>query len=118
MAHKVLIVEDDALLARGLEVKLKHEGLFTTITVDGEEALKALEENDFDVILLDLVMPTMDGFQVLEALQKAGKKPTVFVLTNLSQHEDEVRARALGAKRFFIKSDTSLNKIVEAVKAV
>jgi DNA-binding NarL/FixJ family response regulator len=61
----------------------------------------------------------MDGFQVLEQLKAKSKRPrAVFVLSNLSQHEDEARVLALGAKRFFIKSDTPLTTIVDEVRKV
>jgi DNA-binding response OmpR family regulator len=76
-----------------------------------------LDKGGFDVVLLDLMMPTMDGFQVLERLKEKGDMPTIFVLSNLSQREDEERVLSLGAKKFFVKSNTPLAKIVEEVKA-
>lgn len=113
---RVLIVEDERPLAHALELKLQHEGFATVVAQNGEECLKAIDEHEFDVVLLDLVMPVLDGFQVLEQLQKKPKKPVVFVLSNLSQAEDEMRVRALGAKKYFIKSDTPLEVIVNEVK--
>jgi len=62
------------------------------------------------------MMPVMDGFEVLKQLQGKPKKPIVFVLSNLSQHEDESRVLGAGAKKYFIKSDTPLSVIVEEVK--
>lgn len=113
---RVLIVEDERPLAHALELKLQHEGFATVVAVNGEECLRAIDEQVFDVVLLDLVMPVLDGFQVLEKLQEKPNKPVVFVLSNLSQAEDEDRVRKLGAKKYFIKSDTPLETIVNEVK--
>jgi DNA-binding response OmpR family regulator len=117
-SKSILIVEDEKPLSHALELKLKSEGFEVTVAINGEEALAAVKSREFDVMLLDLMMPTMDGFQVLQQMQSDSKQPkTVFVLSNLSQQEDEERVLALGAKKFFIKSDTSLSTIVEEVKA-
>ena len=115
-AKSVLVVEDEKPLAHALTLKLQHEGFEVTGASNGQECLALIESRHFDVILLDLMMPTMDGFQVLATLQKKPEMPTVFVLSNLSQHEDEERVLSLGAKKFFIKSDTPLTTIVEEVK--
>ncbi len=113
---RVLIVEDEKPLSHALDLKLQHEGFTTTVATNGQEALDALESSQFDLILLDLMMPMIDGFQVLEKLSTSGKMPTVFVLSNLSQHEDEERALALGAKKYFVKSNTPLSVIIEEAK--
>lgn len=115
-SKKILIAEDERPLSHALELKLRHEGFNVAIATNGEECLRLLDEQTFDVLLLDLMMPVVDGFQVLEGLRKKSKAPTVFVLSNLSQQEDEDRVLALGAKKFFIKSDTPLTTIIEEVK--
>src|SRR5688500_18952363 len=105
----ILIVEDEKPLAHALELKLKGEGFTTIVVSNGQEALDAIKQQTYDVMLLDLMMPTLDGFQVLQQIQGLSQKPpVVFVLSNLSQHEDEERVLALGARKFFIKSDTPL----------
>ena len=114
----ILIVEDEKPLAHALELKLQHEGFVVTVASNGQECLDLLESQQFDVLLLDLIMPVLDGFQVLEHLQQKPTKPAIFVLSNLSQHEDEERALHLGARKFFIKSDTPLTTIVDEVKKV
>ncbi len=113
---RVLIVEDEKPLSHALELKLTSEGYTTVVATNGQEALDALKNAEFDVMLLDLMMPTVDGFQVLQQMKGLASSPIVFVLSNLSQHEDEEKALALGAKKFFIKSDTPLSTIVEEVK--
>jgi DNA-binding response OmpR family regulator len=112
----VLIVEDERPLAHALELKLQKEGFKVMVATNGQEGLDLIEKEKFDVVLLDMMMPVMDGFQVLQELQKKPERPTVFVLSNLSQREDESRVLEHGAKKYFIKSDTPLSVIVEEVK--
>lgn len=117
MANKrILIVEDEKPLAHALELKLQHEGCNVTVASNGKDCLELIDNQVFDIVLLDLMMPVMDGFQVLAELQNKSNKPNVFVLSNLSQHEDEERVLALGAKKYFIKSDTPLSVIVDEIK--
>ncbi len=113
---RVLIVEDERPLSHALELKLAHEGIDSTVVPNGQEALDLLAKQHFDVMLLDMMMPVMDGFQVLEHLQKMSSIPTVFALSNLSVHDDQERVLAMGAKKYFIKSDTPLSLIVEEIK--
>jgi len=112
---KILIIEDEKPIARALELKLTYEGFETTVTFDGESALKKLEKETFDLILCDLVMPKVDGFKVLEAIKNKKVATPVMVLTNLGQQDDEERARSLGAKEFFIKADTPITDIVKRI---
>lgn len=117
MATKnVLVIEDEKPLYTALRLKLEHEGIKVTVATDGQEALDLLLKNDYDLVLMDLIMPNIDGFQTMEQLAKIGKHPKVYIMSNLSQPEDETRARELGASKFFIKSDTSLTAIVEEIK--
>jgi DNA-binding response OmpR family regulator len=114
---RVLIVEDEKPLAHALELKLKHEGFDAVIAINGEECLKQLDNGHFDVLLLDMMMPVMDGFQVLQEIHKrSGDKPTIYALSNLSLHDDQDRVIGMGAKKYFIKSDTPLSVIVEEIK--
>lgn len=114
---KVLIVEDEKPLSHALELKLGHEGIATAIANNGQECIDLLAKEQFDVVLLDMMMPVMDGFQVLEHIQAMpGTHPTVFALSNLSVHDDQTRVLGAGAKKYFIKSDTPLSVIVEEVK--
>lgn len=110
---KILIIEDEKPIARVMGLKLTRAGFETKIANDGEEGMKILEKEKFDLILLDLVMPKMDGFSTLEALKEKQIKTPVVMLSNLSQEDDEKKARELGAKGFFIKSNTPISNIVE-----
>ncbi|MEK9130045.1 MAG: response regulator [Patescibacteria group bacterium] len=117
MSKKILIIEDEKSIARALELKFIHEGFDVICVTDGENGILYLEKETFDFILLDLIMPKINGFQVLETLNKKGVKiPPIVVLSNLSQADDEKRVMELGAIAFFVKSNISLFEIVEWVK--
>lgn len=117
MAKKVLVVEDERPLARALELKLTHEGFTVTVARNGQECLDFMQKDTYDVVLLDMMMPVLDGFQVLQKLaERKITLPTIFVTSNLSMREDEDRILSLGAKKFFVKSDTPLAQLVEEVK--
>lgn len=113
---KVLIVEDEKPLAHALELKLQHENITAAIATNGQEALDLLKKDKFDVVLLDMMMPVMDGFTALQEIAKLPNPPTVFALSNLSVHDDQNRVLELGAKKYFIKSDTPLSVIVDEIK--
>jgi DNA-binding response OmpR family regulator len=115
---RVLIVEDERPLAHALELKFSHEGYETKVCSNGAEGLKMAGETSFDVILLDLIMPEMDGFTFLGEIAKTKKKTPIIVLTNLGQEEDRKRAEALGAKGYFVKSNTPIAQIVEHVRSI
>ena len=117
MGKLLLIVEDERPLAHALELKLKSVGYETVVASNGQEALDALDKQKFDMMLLDLMLPVMDGFQVLEQMNKKQDKPVVVVLTNLGQLEDEKRARELGAKKYLVKSDTPLSALVRELES-
>ena len=111
----ILIVEDEKPLSHALELKLHNEGHTTRVVTNGQDALSAIKEDDFDVMLLDMMMPVMDGFQVLEKLQDVEKKPVIFVLSNLSLHDDKDRVLGMGARDFFVKSEISLADVVHEI---
>lgn len=113
---KILIIEDEKPLARALELKLSHEGFSVETLSNGESAISLLKKEEFSFVICDLVMPKVDGFEILQQIKENNIKIVVIVLTNLSQPEDEKRVRALGASEFFIKSDTPLSKIVTYIK--
>ena len=99
MAKKVLIVEDEKPLARALE--FTHAGFETRTAHDGEDGLAVLEKEKFDLILCDLVMPKVDGFQVLQLLKDKKIRVPVIVLTNLDlQHRSHciLRLKALSCR--------------------
>ncbi len=115
---KILIVDDEKPMARAFGLKLNHVGFVSRTAGDGEEALVALKKEKFDLIILDLVMPKMDGFELLARLKEEGSTVPIIVTTNLSQAEDAKRAKELGARDYFVKSDTPIASIVDHVKTL
>ena len=112
----ILVAEDEEPMAHALELKLTNEGFSVVVVQNGKEALSYIHTNHPDAILLDLVMPEMNGFQVLEALTKESQKPHIFVTSNLGQSEDITKAKEMGAIEYFVKSETSIKEIVQKVK--
>lgn len=115
----ILIVEDEKPMAHALSMKLDGEGFATVTASNGEEALEALQENTVNLILLDVVMPGLNGFDFLKELKEnpEQKNIPVIIISNLSQTEDEQKAKELGAVKYFVKSDTPIATIVDEVKA-
>lgn len=113
---KILIVEDEPIVSRALELKLNSEGYTTTMAANGQEALDLLAKNKYSLVLLDLIMPVLDGFDVLREMKKNNNKTKVIVATNLSQEDDQKRARELGAVDYFVKSETPISEVVEKVE--
>jgi len=118
--YKILVVEDDFFLIKVLQTKLVNEGYQVEIAADGVLALETLKRFTPDLILLDLVMPRKDGFEVLEDIshdKKLSKIP-VIVLTNLGQESDVERVKVYGVKDYFVKSDISIDEVVEKARKV
>lgn len=115
---KILLVEDEKPMARALSLKLQNSNYQVTMVHDGQAALDAVKADKFDLILMDLVMPKMDGFTLLQNLKDLGVKTPTVVLSNLSQDEDFQKAKELGATDFFIKSDIPVSSVVEKVKGL
>ena len=113
---KILIVEDERLIAKPLGMKLQFAGFETKNAYDGDEALAILENEKFDLVLLDLMMPKVDGFDVLTKLKAKGDMTPVIIASNLNQEKDISRVLELGVTSYYVKSDTTLDEIVENVK--
>lgn len=114
----ILIVEDDKFLRELLERKLRGEGLQTVTAVDGNEALKKMEEESPQLVLLDLILPGMDGFDVLKKMKENEKiaKVPVIILSNLGQKEEVEKGLKLGADDYMIKAHFTPDEIVEKIQ--
>ena len=117
---KILVVEDDTYLTNAYRVKLSKSGFEVKNAFDGEEALEVLKTYLPDLILLDIVMPKMDGFATLAEIKKNEKIKNVPVIlcSNLGQKEDIDRGMNLGAKEFFIKTDFTLNNLIDKINSI
>jgi len=118
-ARRVLLAEDDRFLRRAAEARLRRHGLEVLTAADGEEALRLARAEPLDLILLDVVMPKLQGFEVLKALKQdeATAHIPVIVLSNLGQERDVAQAKALGALAFLVKAHLSLQDLVDRVDA-
>lgn len=117
-SKNILIAEDERPLAEALKAKIARAGYRVAVASDGEKALQMLSEAAYDAVILDLVMPKKDGFAVLESMKSLKTKPVVIVLTNLAQEEDRLRVLSLGAKEYFVKSNTPLSAIIEYLENI
>jgi DNA-binding response OmpR family regulator len=118
--HKILVVEDETFLVKIYSVKLKKEGYDVAIATDGEEAVRMAEEVKPDLILLDLILPKLNGFEALERIRAtaANRETPVLVLSNLGQEEDIKRAESLGATDYLVKANFSIQDIVVKIRGV
>jgi CheY-like chemotaxis protein len=116
--RRVLLAEDDRFLRKAAETTLKRSGYAVLATADGEEALRVAKSDPPDLILLDLVMPKMNGFEVLRALKRdaATAGIPVIILSNLGQDRDVQQAMEAGAAAYFVKADLPLQALVQRVE--
>lgn len=114
----ILLVEDEQMLADMYKAKFTMENYETVTASNGIEGLAAARSHKPDLILLDIIMPKMDGFLTLLELKKdtALKDIPVILLTNLGQEDDIAKGRKLGATDYFVKSNHSPSEIVEKIQ--
>lgn len=112
----LLVAEDDAVLRNLYEKKFALEGFTVRSAVDGEEAVKMIKEKKPSILLLDIHMPKVDGFQVLREFPPAGRGFPVIMLTNFDQAEFKLRALELGADDYFVKKDMTMRSLADMVK--
>lgn len=113
--EKILVVEDDKFLIKAYNIKFTRAGFEVITATDGAEGLEMAKKELPKLILLDLMLPKIDGFEFLKrmAVDESLKNIPVIVLSNLGQQTDKERALALGAKEYLIKADYSLDEIIE-----
>mgnify|MGYP001363804240 CR=1 FL=1 len=117
MANKsILLVEDDRAIREILELKLNNAGFSVKIAENGEQAIEQLKTGKFDLILMDLIMPQMNGFDLLEKLHGLNNQIPKIVMSNLDQPEDIEKVKKMGAITFLSKFETTITGIVDYVK--
>jgi DNA-binding response OmpR family regulator len=116
---RILVVEDDEFLRSLAAKRLDKEGFLVSVAVDGDSALAGVKENRPDLVLLDLILPGINGFEVLQQLQRDESLKTipVIVFSNLGQPEDIERAKNYGAVDYFIKSNLTLDDLMVKIKS-
>ena len=117
-SKSILLVEDDEFLAELYATKLNLEGFEVSLAVDGEKGVKMAKEVKPDLILLDIILPKMDGFEVLKTIKqdKDLKNIPVILLTNLSQKDEVKKGLDLGANDYLIKAHFMPSEVVKKIK--
>ncbi|MFH1401371.1 MAG: response regulator [Parcubacteria group bacterium] len=120
MEKIILIVEDDKFLRELMAQKLIREGFNISEAVDGEEGLKKIKEEKPRLVLLDLILPGIDGFEVLSKIKEDPEisQTPVIILSNLGQREDVERGLKLGATDYLIKAHFTPGEIIEKIKNI
>lgn len=116
--YKVLVVEDDPSLGVMYKTKFDADGYETILAVNGAEGVEAAKKNKPDIILLDVIMPLMDGFSALIEIKKDPKIKNipVVLLTNLGTDEDKAKGEKLGAVDYVVKSNFTPSQVSEMIK--
>lgn len=119
MAETILIIEDDKFLRELIVQKLTKEGYATSEAVDGEEGIKEVKEGKPALVLLDLILPGIDGFEVLSRMKEDPvlAQIPVIILSNLGQKDDVEKGLKLGAIDYLIKAHFTPGEIIEKIKA-
>src|SRR3989344_5619420 len=120
MAKTILIIEDDKFLRELIVQKLLREGYEISEALDGEEGIKKIKEEKPDLILLDLILPGIDGFEVLSQMREESRLSSipVIILSNLGQKEDVEKGMKLGAVDYLIKAHFTPGEIIEKIKNI
>jgi len=114
----ILLIEDDEFLAELYGTKLSLESYEVALASDGEKGLKMIKEKKPSLILLDIILPKMDGFEILKAMKadKEVKNIPVILLTNLSQKDEVKKGLDLGARDYLIKAHFMPSEVVKKIK--
>ena len=115
---RIIYIEDEPFFAGTMSRLLSEAGYATAVASDGEKGLALVQKEKPDLVLLDLVLPKIDGKQVLKTLKEdeATKNIPVIVLSNLSAETDQKEVEALGAAGFYVKAMTLPTALVEAIR--
>ena len=118
MSKKILIIEDETALLYALQSQLSAEGYNTITANDGEKALKVLANEKPDAIILDIILPKIDGWQLLKKIKADNRmsKIPVIIISNLSDDVSRARGIELGAKDYLLKTNYSVSELVEKIK--
>lgn len=115
---KILVIEDEATLQKALDDVLSQEGFEVFSATDGIIGLEVAKKEKPDLVLLDIILPKMDGFEVLSKLKASDENTPVVILTNLSDLSDVQKALDLGATTYLVKADYHLNEVIQKIKEI
>lgn len=120
MAQKILVIEDDKFLRELIARKLREEDYEVAEAIDGEEGIRKIKEEEPALVLLDLILPGIDGFEVLNKMKgdvQISQIP-VIILSNLGQREDIEKGLKLGATDYLVKAHFTPAEIIDKIKKV
>ncbi|RJR31592.1 response regulator [Candidatus Parcubacteria bacterium] len=117
-SNKILIVEDDQFLAKMLSKTLESHGYDIVLANNGREGLLKVSTEKPKLVLLDIILPDIDGFDILETIRKDAqtKKIPVIIMSNLGQQEDIRQGKTLGAQDYLVKSEIKLDQVVDKIR--
>jgi DNA-binding response OmpR family regulator len=119
--NKILLVEDDPMIVRMYQRKLENDGFKVSLAFNGEEGLAAVKNDRPDIILLDIMMPKMNGIETLKAVKADAltKDIPVIILTNLGDRPEDVqKCKELGAADYLVKANVQLKELSEKIKSI
>lgn len=114
----ILVAEDDSFYGDIYDKKLKDAGFQVEVVCDGKKALDKIKKRKPDLFLLDLIMPVLDGFSVLEELKKQDKIKDlkIIALSNLDNEEDIEKVKTYGVSEYIVKANMSIDEVLENIK--
>ncbi len=117
---KILLIEDDSFLSNIYSTKLKEEGISVEIAFDGEEAIRKIKENKPDLVLLDIILPGMSGWDVLKEIRKNKKLDDVkiIILSNIDQDKEINEDDSLKVSKHLVKAYYTPSEIIKEVKEI
>lgn len=113
---QILIAEDETILSKMYKFNIEQAGFDVVTAFNGQEAIDAIEKKQPDAIVLDLLMPKVDGFGVMKHIKSKKYTFPVIVLSNLSQDIDMTKCKEWGVAEYFVKSELDIAKLIEKVK--
>lgn len=114
---KILIVEDDLPTVDALAFKLNQKGISASTALNGEEATERLKREKYDLVLLDLLLPKKNGFEVIKEVRTNGlsRDAKIIIFSNLGQEDNIEKAKKLGASGYIVKADVGINELSERI---
>lgn len=114
---RILLIEDEEMIRSMYSTKLNQDGFEVLLAEDGKVGLEIIEKENFDLILLDIIMPRMDGFLTLKQIRQKEKSKNipVLMLTNLSTEDDREKGKKLGASGYLVKSSMTPGQISKEI---
>jgi DNA-binding response OmpR family regulator len=117
---KILVVEDDSMISSMYQTKFEADGFNVLTAADGLSGLETARKEKPDIIMLDVILPRLDGFSVLEEIKKDKilKKTPVIMLTNLGTQEDKAKGQKMGAMDYLVKASLTPGQVSQKIKSV